>query len=113
METKQRLIDANELRAKAKLRGILDKSGKVTFRKCILLEDLDSAPAVEVKPVAEVKSVTETKPNTVHGAWVQRYFEMYCNKCWTECPTKREDGKLKYTYPCRCPNCNAIMDGSD
>lgn len=98
-----RPIDADTLRAKAKLRGIRNKAGKVAFRRCILLEDIDNEPTVELKPPVE------EKPAVVRGTWVQRYFEMYCDQCWEECPTERRDGKLLYTYPRRCPFCSALM----
>lgn len=105
MANEKRLIDADALKAKAKLRGHVDKDGKIRFRKCVTLEDIDNAPIVEVKPVAE------EKPKTVHARWYQHCFEMYCSNCHEEAPRVYTDKyTVEYRYPNRCPNCGAKMD---
>lgn len=103
-----RLIDADELKEKAKLRGLAARDGKISFRKCITLEDIDNAPTVEVKPVAE------EKPKPVHARWYQHCFEIYCSNCGEEAPRVYINKyTVEYRYPNRCPICNAIMDGAN
>ena len=92
-----RLIDADALKKKAKMKGHCLSALITLHYMCVSTHDIDDAPTIEAEPVK-------------HGRWEKQQGLYSCSECGKVCPYDVQADVIEY-WPCNyCPNCGARMD---
>lgn len=74
MATEKRLIDANELKKKAEMRGHCIRPMVTNYHQCVTVRDIDNAPTVDAVEVIRCKDCKFYKDSPMGGKGCHTHF---------------------------------------
>ena len=114
MATEKRLIDANELKKKAEMRGHCIRTMVTNYHQCVTVRDIDNAPTVDAVEVVHGRWVIEKRHTVSSNPYMDDNYHAHatCSECdFCIDSSNGSFGFPKLNTTNYCPNCGAKMDG--